>query len=137
LKKCILRCTVRKTSNSAKCCLGFTFDRNPARPSALQKAEVCDALQYYYFSRRNIEGATAVQLEKRLPGNVTTFSLNTSDAEMTELKCIKLLTQFEHLDNNRIHSNIFYSRPSCHSQNNGYAFCGRQFNPSRHRLRQM
>jgi len=98
---------------------------------------VSDALKYYYFSRLNRDGATAVQLGSRLPGNVTTFSPNTSDAEMTELNRVKPLAQFQHLDNNGIHFNTVLFPGVLSHQSTGYAFCGRGFKLIRHRLRRV
>jgi hypothetical protein len=67
---------------------------------------------------------------RRLPGNLTTFSLNTSDAEMTELKYIKPLTQFQHLDNNGIHFNIFYFRAFCYVRTPDMHFVGASLTPA-------
>jgi hypothetical protein len=72
----------------------------------------------------------AVELESCLPGNVTTSSLNTIDVEMTALKCIKILTHFQHLDNNEIHFGSFYFRASCHVGTPDMHFVGANSTPA-------
>ena len=71
-----------------------------------------------------------MRLGRRLPGNITTFALNTSDAEMTELKYVEPLAQFQHLDNNGIHLNILYFRVSCDVRTPDMNFVGANLTPA-------
>lgn len=112
--------------------LGFKFQSNhPTSHLALRCRRLkCVTHVTCNFSRRNRDGAMAVQFGRCLPGIVTTFPLNTSDAEMTELKCIKPLAHHQHLDNKGIHFNLFYFQASCHVWAPDMHFVGADLTPS-------